>query len=471
MGKKAFMTDDPQNKPKNKFKWLPDGRFFYPWEKTFERIITPFEEFIQRETTSGLILMACTILALIIANSPLKDRYVHLIHSIVCIAIGEFALKLSLLHWINEGLMAFFFFIVGLEIKREILVGELSDLKSAGLPIVAAIGGMLTPALLYYLFNPWGEYAIGWGIPTTTDIAFCIGALVLLGKRIPQTLMIFLVALAIVDDLGAVAVIAIFYTESIQLWALGMAFGVFFLLMILNLSGIRRSLPYLLSGILLWLFILQSGIHAAIAGALVAFCIPAMGRYNPEIFGERLRELAKQFDETTCEEVCILSNIEQYSVLKAIDREGHLAEPLLQRMLDSCHLPVALIVIPLFAFANAGISFDFPSAYSLMTNPLTLGVMFGLIIGKPLGIAFFSWIFIRAKIVELPHGATMGHLIGAGMLGGIGFTMSIFIAELSFSGQPATLAVAKTGIILASLIAGILGIAWLWLISRRKQED
>jgi len=464
------MSKDSGDKPTKKFAWMPDGRFFYPWERTFERIITPFEEFIQRETTSGMILIAGTILALVIANSPLKEHYDHLIHSILYIAIGKLSLRLSLLHLINEGLMAFFFFVVGLEIKREILVGELSDLRSAGLPIVAAIGGMIVPALLYYLFNTRGEYAIGWGIPMTTDIAFCIGALVLLGKRIPQTLMIFLVALAIVDDLGAVAVIAIFYTEVIQYWALALAFGVFFLLMALNLGGVRRNMPYLLSGILLWLFMLNSGIHAAITGALVALCIPARGRYNPDIFGERLRELAGQFDEATCEETCILSNIEQYSVLKAIDREGHLAEPLLQRMLDYCHLPVALLVIPAFALANAGITFSFSSSYALLTHPVTFGVMFGLIIGKPAGIALFSWIFIRAKIVVLPQGVTMSHIIGAGLLGGIGFTMSIFIAELSFGNQPTTLNIAKTGIILASLIAGTLGIVWLWLISRHKKN-
>jgi NhaA family Na+:H+ antiporter len=459
------MADGSEKRQRSKFRWKTDGHFFYPWEKTFERIMTPFEEFIERETTSGLILMACTVLALILANSPLKEIYAHIIHSIGSVALGEFSIRLSLLHWINECLMAAFFFVVGLEIKREILVGELSDLRSAGLPLVAAFGGMVVPALIYYLVNPWGDYAMGWGIPMTTDIAFCIGALVLLGRRVPKSLMVFLVSLAIADDLGAVVVIAIFYTDTIQLWAFGSALGVFFLLMIFNLSGVRNSIAYFLVGGVLWLFMLFSGVHAAVSGVVVAMCIPARGRYNPEIFGNRLRELAKHFDETTCEQECILSNVEQYSVLKAIDREGHLAEPPLQKMLDYLHLPVALIVIPLFALANAGITFDFPSPMSIAAHPLTIGVIAGLVLGKPIGITLVSWIFIRLKIVALPKGATMSHVFGVGLLGGIGFTMSIFIAELSFGGRPETLAIAKTGIIFASLVAGILGIAWLLHVS------
>jgi NhaA family Na+:H+ antiporter len=464
------MTENSGKRPKKRFTWLPDGHFFYPWERTFERLITPFEEFIERQTTSGLVLMMCTLLALLLANSPVKEAYDHLIHSEVCAGIFNWQLKLSVLHWINEGFMGFFFFVVGLEIKREILVGELSDLKCAGLPLVAAIGGMMVPALIYYLFNPLGEYAAGWGIPMTTDIAFCIGALVLLGKRIPQSLMIFLVALAIVDDLGAVAIIAFFYTESIQYVAFGFAAGFFFLLMIFNLSGIRRSEPYLFIGMLFWLAMLHSGIHAAVSGALIAFCIPARGRYYPAIFGDRLRHLAKQFDDATRAQECLLGNIEQQAVLKAIDREGHLAESPLQRMLDYCHLPVALVVIPLFALANAGIRFDFSSFIDLISHPVNLGVICGLVLGKPIGITLFSWMFIKTKIVALPLGASMRHVIGVGLLGGIGFTMSIFIAELSFPDQMETLAIAKAGIIIASLIAGTIGIVWLLYTIQNEKE-
>ncbi len=465
------MNEDTGRKKKKTYSWLPDGSFLYPWERTFDRLVTPFEEFIARETTSGLILMACTVLALIIANSPIRELYTHVIHLPIGVSIGQWRLERSFVHWINEGLMAFFFFVVGLEIKREILVGELSDLRSAGLPIVAALGGMIIPACIYYLFNPWGEYAIGWGIPMTTDIAFCIGALVLIGRRIPQSLMIFLVSLAIVDDLAAVAVIAIFYTKTIQYLALGTTVAAFFVLMVFNLSGVRRNVPYFLVGTVLWLSMLYSGVDAAVSGALVAFCIPARGRYNPAMFGGRLRELAQKFDEAAQAQECILTNMEQQTVLKAIDCEGHLAEPPLQRMLDYLHLPVALIVIPLFALANAGITFDFPSPVTLATHPVTLGVMCGLVLGKPLGITLFSWIFIRMNIVAAPYGATMRHVFGVGLLGGIGFTMSIFIAELSFGGQPETLAIAKTGIIFASLISGVLGISWLWSASLGSAEN
>lgn len=461
---------DGSEKKNSRFRWGPDGNFFYPWEKTLERIMTPFEEFIERETTSGLILMGCTVLALILANSPLKEIYAHIIHSTGSISIGDFSLKLSVHQWINECLMAFFFFVVGLEIKREILVGELSDLRSAGLPVVAALGGMIVPALIYHAINPWGDYAMGWGIPMTTDIAFGIGALVMMGRRVPGSIMVFLVSLAIADDLGAVVVIALFYTDTINLWAFGSAVGIFFVLMMFNLSGVRNSIAYFLAGGLLWLFMLFSGVDAAVSGVLVAMCIPAQGRYNPGIFGNRLRELADRFDEATCKDECILSNVHQYSILKAIDREGHLAASPLQKMLDYLHLSVALIVIPLFALANAGITFDFPSVKMLVTHPVTLGVVVGLVVGKPIGIILFSWIFIKLKIVAPPHGTTMEHIIGVGLLGGIGFTMSIFISELSFGGRPEILAIAKTGIIFASVCSGILGTTWLLWISRKNRS-
>ncbi len=445
----------------------PDRWFFYPWEERFERLVSPFEEFIERETTSGLVLIAGTAAALLLANSVFGDAYASLLHTRLGVTVGAWSLRMDLLHWINEGLMVFFFFVVGLEIKREILVGELSDIRGAALPVLAAAGGMLFPALLYHLVNPVGQNAAGWGIPMATDIAFAISALVIMGKRIPQGIMVFLVALAIADDLGAVLVIALFYTRQFDYWAMAWATGFLFLLLTFNLSGIRRNTPYLVAGIGLWLALLSSGIHATIAGVLVALCIPARGRYLPEVFGERLKELSRDFVQCTRSEQCLLRNVEQHAVLRTVDYELGLAQPPLQRMLDAFHLPVALLVIPLFALANAGIPLDAGAFSDVWKHPVARGIVAGLVLGKATGITLFSWFALRLGLARLPEGLSLRHVFGAGLLGGIGFTMSIFIAELCFGEVPHLLNVAKTAVIFGSLASAVLGMSWLLLVSRR----
>ena len=448
-------------------KWTADGQFFYPWERQFEKLVTPFEEFIHKQTTSGIILLSVTFIALIIENSPLREAYEHLIHTSFSMTMGNFILERSLAHWINEGLMTFFFFVVGLEIKREILVGELADLKHAALPIVAAVGGMVVPALIYKACNMSGPYSSGWGIPMATDIAFCVSALVVLGRRIPQSLTMFLVALAIVDDLGAVLVIALFYTSTINLSALGVAAGILLLLILFNLVGIRKSIPYFLGGIVMWFALFYSGVHATIAGILVALCIPARARYKPGLFSERVSELMGRFSATHRPGETMLTNIQQYSVLKGLDEELHLAEPPLQRMEGTLHLPVALIVIPLFALANAAIPLDLGHMTATLFQPVSLGIVLGLVMGKFIGITLFSWLVVKAGIAVLPEGVDMRHVAGVGLLGGIGFTMSIFIAELSFSSNYEMLVTAKTAIIIASLLSGVLGYLWLRFFSAR----
>jgi len=448
-------------------KWTADGQFFYPWERQFEKLVTPFEEFIHKQTTSGIILLSVTFIALIVENSPLRGAYEHLIHTTFSLTIGSFILERSLAHWINEGLMTFFFFVVGLEIKREILVGELTSLKHAALPIVAAVGGMVVPALVYTACNVSGAYSHGWGIPMATDIAFCVSALVVLGRRIPQSLTMFLVALAIVDDLGAVLVIALFYTSTINLSAIGVAAGMLFLLVLFNLLGIRKSIPYFLGGIVMWLALFSSGIHATIAGVLVAFCIPARARYKPGLFGERVSELMGRFSAVNRPGETMLTNIQQYAVLKGLDEELHLAEPPLQRMEGTLHLPVALIVIPLFALANAAIPLDLGHMAATLFQPVSLGIVLGLVMGKFIGITLFSWLVVKAGIAVLPEGVDMRHVAGVGLLGGIGFTMSIFIAELSFSSNYEMLVTAKTAIIIASFLSGVLGYCWLRFFSAR----
>jgi NhaA family Na+:H+ antiporter len=438
-----------------------EGLFFYPWERKLDRLVTPFEEFIHRQTTSGLILLSVSVVAVLLANSSLRDVYLHLTHAPVAFRIGGVALEMSWLHFVNEGLMVFFFFVVGLEIKREIRVGELSEPRKALLPILAALGGMLTPALFYWALNPSGEFARGWGIPMATDIAFCVSALVVLGRRIPQALTIFLVSLAIVDDIGAVIVIAAFYTQSIHLPSLGWAAAVFAVLVAFNLGGIRRSLPYILAGGLLWTFMFSSGVHATITGILVAFCIPARARYSPEHFRSNLEDLVARYRLSCGKGENVLTSTEMQSVLNRLDDEVRLADSLLRRMEDRAHLPVALLVIPLFALTNAGIEMEWGSIAGTLSHPVTLGVVSGLFLGKVTGIFLFSWAGIRLGWVSLPSGVSLRHLLGVGFLGGIGFTMSIFIAELSFPDNREALGMAKSGIMLASLLSAIAGYLWL----------
>lgn len=455
-------------KPSSGKKWFSEGQIFYPWERKFDRLVTPFEEFIHKQTTGGIILMISAMLALLLANSPLGEDYERIIHASISFTVSHWSLERSLGHWINEGLMVFFFFVVGLEIKQEIRAGELSEPRQAMLPIIAAIGGMIFPALIYLIFNPSGECARGWGVPMATDIAFCVGALVLLGRRIPQRLMVFLVALAIVDDLGAVLIIALFYTKHINFTALGLSAALLLLLATFNLSGIRKALPYMIAGVFLWLALFYSGVHATVAGILVAFCVPTQARYKQEHFLARLQEIMDRFEATHRPKESILSNMEQQSLLQALDDELHLTEAPLQRMQHSLHLPVALVVIPIFALANAGIPIDYRSFGASLVHPVTQGVLLGLMLGKFIGITGASWLALRLGFVSLPTGVTMRHIAGVAVMGGIGFTMSIFISELSFTGCPDALLMAKKGIILSSLFSGIIGYLWLRFSPKKK---
>jgi len=441
------------------------GIYHAPWEKSFERILTPLEEFIHRQTTSGVLLMICAVIALAVANSPLHEDYEHFLHTEIGISMGSGLFSLSIHHWINEALMAMFFFIMGLELKRELLVGELSSPSQALLPIMAAIGGMVVPALCYFVFNTSGPDAKGWGIPMATDIAFAIGALSLLGARIPQNLITFLIALAIVDDLGAVAVIALFYTASIDLLALAYAAGCTLLLLFLNLGGIRGPLPYAALGALLWACMLASGIHATIAGILVAFVIPIRPKFRPELFIERVQESSQKMQAAIADNADIIHNSRFRSLVTSLGDGVQLVQAPAQRLEHGLHLPVAYLVIPIFALANAGIPIDFAGFGQYLQHPITLGVLAGLVLGKPLGIAGFTWLTVKMGWAQLPQGLNMRHILGVGLLGGIGFTMSIFIADLAFVERPQELLMAKTGILLASALAGLGGFIWLALQS------
>lgn len=440
----------------------PSEQFNAPLEKMFDKIVTPFEEFIHQETTSGVLLMICTVTALIIANSFLAQSYQHLLHMPLGVSIGQWQIEKTLHHWINDGLMALFFFVVGLEIKRETLVGELADPKHAALPIIAALGGMVVPALIYFSINMGADSVKGWGIPMATDIAFAVGVMVLLGPRLPKSLLTFLVALAIVDDLGSVIVIAVFYTENIALDALFIAAGLFGLLILFNLGGLRKPLPYFLIGTLLWLAMLKSGVHATLAGVLTALAIPARPKFEPTFFSRQVRALMNRFDSAHKPGESIMRNEEQRALLQTLENCVNLVETPLQRLEHDMHIPVALLIIPIFALANAGIPIEFAQLGDSLSHPVTLGIAAGLVFGKLLGITGVSWLAVKLRLGQLPKGTNFKQLVGVGLLGGIGFTMSIFIGELAFTGNEAYLLMAKTGILFASLIAGICGLVWLY---------
>ena len=456
------MSEHPQKK----------GINYAPWERVFDKILTPFEEFIHRQTTSGLLLMICAIIALVLANGPLAQNYQDVIQSYVGITFGEWKLKMSLHHWINDGLMVLFFFVVGLELKRELLVGELAKPRNAILPIAAAVGGMVVPALIYFAINPSGDTAIGWGIPMATDIAFAIGALALLASRVPKALITFLVALAIVDDLGAVMVIAVFYTDTIALGPLAIAAGLFGALVVLNVSGIRNAIPYFIISGFLWYFMLLSGVHATLAGILGALTVPALPKYNPDHFCGDVKELMTRFRGSyqNNTDKKIMTNVELRAIVQTLANKVQSVQSPLQRLEHGWHMPVAYVVIPVFALANAGIALDIGSISQTLVHPVVLGVSLGLILGKFIGITGASWLVLKFGIADLPKDTRFTQIAGVSLLAGIGFTMSIFVAQLGFEGREDLLLMAKTGILLASLVAGILGVIWLFVVSKKPAK-
>ena len=445
------------------------GVYHARWEKSFDKILTPFEEFIHRQTTSGLLLMGTALLALVLANSPLSDAYTHVIHTPIGLSIGGWSLNMSLQHWVNDGLMALFFFVVGLELKREMLVGEMAELRNAVLPISAAIGGMVVPALIYYAINNQGDAAVGWGIPMATDIAFAIGALALLASRVPKALITFLVALAIVDDLGAVMVIAIFYTDTIALTPLFISIGLFLVLLLLNVIGIRKTLPYFIVAVFLWYAMLQSGVHATLAGILGALSVPATPKYNPERFSEHIQGLMERFKASHQPGQSIMTNDALRAVVQALENGVHSVQAPLQSLEHLWHMPVAYLIIPVFALVNAGIPMDFGSIGDTLAHPVTAGVVLGLLAGKFIGISGAAWLVLKLGVAVLPRDTRFIQIMGVSLLAGIGFTMSIFVAQLGFEGKDELLLMAKTGILLASLVAGVSGYIWLFVVSDKKK--
>lgn len=416
------------------------------------------------EASSGVLLLVATVTALVWANTPWAQSYFDLWRTPVSLHAGGVGIELSLLHWVNDGLMAVFFFLVGLEIKREVLLGELSSPRKAALPIAAAFGGMVVPALIYVAFAG-GTAPSGWGIPMATDIAFALGVLALLGSRAPFALKVFLTALAIVDDLGAVLVIALFYTSDLHLAALGWAAVVVVALLGLNRGGVRASLPYAMLGVVLWLLFLKSGVHATLSGVVLALTIPARVYLNPREFLNAARGALVDFEAS-----CVGGERELISEEKtaALNQLGSLSDGVqmpLERIENSLHPYVTFGIMPIFALANAGVALG-SSASGALREPLAWGIALGLLVGKPVGIFLASLVAIKTRVAERPRGVAMRHLLAAGCLGGIGFTMSLFITDVAFDSD-AQIASAKVAILIASALSGVAG--YLMLARRRRR--
>ncbi len=418
-------------------------------------LLKPIHAFLSAESAGGVILLIAAVIALVWANSPWGDSYGHFWHTKLAITAGGIGHSMSLEHWVNDGLMVVFFLLVGLEIKRELLLGELASFRRATLPVAAAIGGMVVPALIFAAINFRGPGAHGWGIPMATDIAFAVGVLALAGRRVPIGVKVFLLAIAIVDDLGAVLVIAIFYTSQISATALGIA-GVFLVaLVVLNLLRVHRPLPYLVLGVGLWAATLMSGVHATVAGVLLAFTIPATRQLEERSYLDYVRRLLRDFERDADGVPDKITNNQSHAI-KAMEEASQAVQTPLARVEHALLRPVSFLIVPLFALANAGV--DVRSGVgAAFHDPVTWGVMLGLLVGKPIGILLASWLAVASGAASLPAGASKRQIAGVSLLCGIGFTMSLFVANLAYPGDIAHLTAAKVGILGASVVAGVLG--------------
>jgi len=429
------------------------------------RLVRPFAEFFRLEAAGGILLLVAATGALVLANSPLAASYFSFFAVPFTVGGGTFSITKPVLLWVNDGLMALFFFVVGLEIKREILIGELSSVRKASLSILAASGGMILPALIYLLVNAGQESASGWGIPMATDIAFALGILALLARGAPLGLKVFLTAVAIIDDIGAVLVIALFYTSGVSFTALAVAGVLILVLAVLNRAGVRSPLPYTVLGVLLWIAILKSGVHATVAGVILAFFIPARRAVDEETFLDKARSMLDVF-EADGAHPGPLPTAAQRDAIHSLEILSKAAETPLTRLEHRLHPWVAFLIVPLFAFANAGVAIQAGTS-GIVGNPVTLGVAAGLVVGKPVGILLFAWGAVKLGLGDLPKGVNWTQVAGIAALCGIGFTMSLFIGNLAFD-APRFLEQAKMGILLGSGLSALLAAALLRAAQSRK---
>jgi NhaA family Na+:H+ antiporter len=433
--------------------------------KLVRQVLLPAQQYIHTEGYGGIALFASAVIALLWANSRWSGQYFHLLHTRIGFQIGEFSLYNTLQHWVNDGLMTIFFFVVGLEIKREAVRGELADLRQAALPVVAAFGGMLVPAAIYLTFTLGTPLERGWGIPMATDIAFALGALALVGRRVPHSLKVLLLALAVVDDIGAILVIAIFYTEKIAVLPLISALLLFVLIVVMQRLGIQRIGAYVVVAAGIWLAALATGVHPTIAGVIVGLITPSVAASDYRVFSRALNGLQERFDRA----VAVGDRDAAEAVLGYVEQLASLTEPPLDRIERSMHFWSSFVVLPIFAFTNAGVSLSADAVRTAIFSPVLHGIVLGLIAGKLIGILGFSWLATRLGLTRLPNGLSWGHLAGMGLVAGIGFTVSLFITELAFE-DSIILNEAKIGILMASLASGILGYTFLRLLTGQREK-
>lgn len=419
--------------------------------------LATFSKITKSESFAGILLLCCAVLAMIVANSPLSDAYAGLWKTQFGFSVNGHFIGMSLEHWINDVLMAFFFLVVGLEIKREVLFGELAGFKRAALPIIAALGGMVGPGLIYFALNGGTASEHGFGIPMATDIAFALGVLSTLGKRVSVSVKVFLVSLAVADDLGAIIVIALFYSSGIALEWLLVSAGIVVVLIILNKMGVKALTPYMVLGVFLWIAVHNCGVHATIAAVMLAFTIPVAPRIDTLSFMEKLKKIVSHFQEAETKKDGILLQNEQLEALHHLSKDKNAVQNPLLRLEHALAPYSNYLIMPIFAFANAGVTIG--SNIDFGVDYVFLGIFLGLVVGKPIGIFTFTFIAEKLGIAARPTGVSWVEIFGAGTLGGIGFTMSMFVTNLAFSGEHALIAtdVAKISILIASLSAGILG--------------
>ncbi len=418
-----------------------------------KNFVRPFVRFTRVEASSGIILLAAAIIAIVLANSGLSETYFSILGEHLSLTLGSFHLDESVLDLINDGLMAIFFFVVGLEIKRELVLGDLRDPKAAALPVMAAIGGMVVPALIYYALNAGTDFAHGWGIPMATDIAFAVGVVALLGSRIPSGAKLFLLALAIADDIGAITVIAIFYTSDLNLTYLALAVGGLALVWLARRVRVRGLIFYIPMAFLIWFFTLESGVHATLAGVALGFLTPARPYFSPKQFDRRARAILDQFplepESTSAQERA------DYEVISMIQTAQESISPL-NRLEHNLVGWSSYFIVPLFALANAGVDFRGTSLGETATSAIAMGVALGLVVGKTVGISLFTYLAVRMGMGKLPPGTGWSHVVGLAAVAGIGFTVALFVAGLAFSDAHA-IDLAKVGIFIGSLASGVIG--------------
>jgi NhaA family Na+:H+ antiporter len=425
------------------------------------QVLLPAERFIYNETISGALLLACAIIALAWANSPWSQSYFALRDTPVSFQISTFSVALDLHHWINDGLMAIFFFVVALEIKRELILGDLSDPRKAALPVVAAVGGMILPAGLYLALNFGGKGTAGWGIPMATDIAFAVAILALLGRRVPSQLRIFLLTFAITDDVGSIVVIAMYYTAHFSLPAMGLAIAILGLMLVMRWLGFRSTLAYVLPAIVFWAAMLKSGVHATIAGVILGAITPAKSPARKSTFVAAVRDTLPEVRDSLDRENAEWNEV----MLGRIEELARQTESPLERLERMVHPWTSYVILPLFALVNAGVALSAEFIRQAFTSAVTLGVMLGLVVGKVVGVTGFAWLAVRLGWAALPGGVAWRHIAGAGLIGGVGFTVSLFITGLAFS-ETLLIEEAKVGVLAASLVAAVGGYLFLLLVSR-----